>query len=117
MGMDGGIFITEIKDIREKWLDIKVYLIDSFEKGLERAETYEVSTYKDGLEKSNNLPDSVEGLSAKEIVNLFSYMEYCDCPYLFKDEYVITGRGDYIAFSMGILSRALPSIESIETWT
>lgn len=117
MGMDGGIFITEIKDIREKWLDIKIDLIDSFEKGLKKAETYEVSTYKDGLEKSNNLPDSVDELSAIEIINLFSYMKYCDCPYLFKEEYVITGRGDYIAFSMGILSRALPSKESIETWT
>ena len=44
-------------------------------------------------------------------------MQYCDCPYLFKDEYVITGRGDNIWISMAILSRALPSTESIETWT
>jgi hypothetical protein len=117
MGMDGGIFITEIKDIREKWLDIKIDLIDSFEKGLRTAEKHEKSTYESGLEKSNNLPDSVDELSANEIVNLFSYMKYCDCPYLLKDEYVITGRGDNIWISMEILSRALPSIESIETWT
>lgn len=117
MGMDGGIFITEIKDIREKWLDIKINLIDSFEKGLQRAESYEVSTYKSALEQSNSLPDSVDELSASEIVKLFSYMKSCDCPYLFKDEYIITGKGDYVFFTMSILSRALPSTESIETWT
>lgn len=116
MGADGGIQITKISNIRKNWSKIKTTLTRSFENDLSRCSDYEFNFYTKLVEKSKELPDSIEGLTADEIKELLMRYESCDCPYLLGNTYLITAIGDYVEDQMNTLSYCLDGIR-IETWT
>lgn len=115
MGANGGIKITKVSEIKTNWKQVKENLIRRFEQDLNRCDNWEKKFLQEYLDKSKQLPDSVEYLSGEEICKVFQYLASCDCPYLYED-LIITAEGDNVESQMETLSMSLNGI-SIETWT
>jgi hypothetical protein len=115
MGADGGIKITKIQEIKEKWETIRETLIIYLENDLKYAQSWEIKYAQSNLEESKNLPITINHYTGHDIVKMFGFISSCDCPYWYEDN-IITAEGDNVPFSMNTLSNVLPGI-SIETWT
>lgn len=113
MGMDGGVNISKIKDIKEGWVKIKSDLIRNLEQ-YEKSSKWSVNMQE--VQQAKDLPDNIDDYSGQQIVEMFQFLASCDCPYCLDDTYILTGDGDNVPDCMNSLSMALPGI-SIETWT
>lgn len=113
MGVDGGVKITKISDIKKNWINIK----NSFIKwlGSENKTDWSDISNKD-VQEAMKLPDNIDKYSGDEICKMLEYFKSCDCPYNLDDIYIITGDGDYVSSTMRILSDCLNG-EYVETWT
>lgn len=108
--MDGGIQIVKVKTIVENWKRIKEDLI----RGLSRLEYHNSET-----EKTKTLPDDITGYDGDKIVEMLSYLNYCDCPCNY-EENIIFSSGDNLAERAEVLARVTwfqEGCKYIETWT
>jgi len=111
MGMDGGVNISKIKDIKEGWVEIKNDLVKYLDKDKSQ---YGINEQQ--VQQARDLPDNIDDYSGKQIVEMFQFLGSCDCPYNLDDIYIVTGDGDNVPDWMNCLSMCLPGV-NIETWT
>ena len=119
MGADGGFRATSITGIRNNWEKLRLKFIDTFENIYLECEKWEEKYYYKIYQECKKLPKKVEKLTDYDLVNLFNFLQYCDCPTLL-GEYMITAEGDNVVDFMNTFSYLLNTIEDsnyIETWT
>jgi len=121
MGNSGGIVITKISDIKYNWKAIKENLISNFEKELNDPELNYFKNYsQNSLNECNRLPDTIENYTGDEIIELLSSFSSSDCPFNFRDEYIITPYGAYVRYDIDMLSNIFFKFadgELVKTWT
>ena len=120
MGADGGITIHKIKDIKNGWPEIRIEIINFYEKIKEKEcnrSEWHCKNHKKRLNAILNSPSNIDDLDNEELGKLlYSIIPYYDTPYVI-DFIVITAYGTNIDEDAEALFDMLPSCEQIETWS
>ncbi len=120
MGMDGGIRIVKIKEVRDNWTSLKQSLIGYSEvtDNTRKWHPYDVSKFNSINDFCNRLPDTIENLSDKELMDVLKIFRNCDSPYLYEDNIIIAS-GDNLYVEGQVLDDAVSCLTNvfIETWT
>lgn len=116
MGAAGGIRITNAKEIKDRWSEIKQAIKQIYKERAENSE-YSKDYYFSACKKADNLPDIIESLTPELIVDLIRpFVRSCDTPYLFQNEFIITSEGYNVDSEITAVSKALGG-DYIKTWT
>jgi len=112
MGSSGGIIISTISSIREKWLDIRNIIIDCYLRGGNRNDYY-IGKY---LEASK-LPKDINELDNDKLIELLSsFIGNRDTPCLIDDDRLILSSGGNVDSVVGDINDRIGG-HYIETWS
>lgn len=122
MGMDGGIFIIKVEDLKANWEEVITSITKSLDyelKDRSKLNAREISELCAEMDDVFFLPRDIHNLTNDEILGLLKPWKNCDTPTFFND-CLIVGNGDNIPDKPNRLAYAIRGIEEcecIETWT